>query len=50
MAVVYIHNLNVGELVGTQSQEDTKEVSKNTFDKSLIDDTDRGSTRSERKQ
>ena len=48
MAVDYIHNLNVGELVGTQSQEDTKEVLKKIFDKSSVDDTGKGATRSER--
>ena len=32
MAIDYIHNLNVGEMVGTQSQEDTEELLKKWFD------------------
>ena len=35
MAVDYIHNLNVGERVGTQSLEDTKEVLEKFFDDSV---------------
>ena len=46
MAVDYVHNLNVGEMVGTQSQEDTKEVLKKIFDKSRFDNE--STTRSER--
>lgn len=43
MAVDYIHNLNLGEMVGTQSKEDTREVLRKIFDESASggDDTKR---------
>ena len=34
MAVDYIHNLNLGEMVGTQNKEDTREVLRKVFDES----------------
>jgi fido (protein-threonine AMPylation protein) len=34
VAVDYIHNLNLGEMVGTQSKEDTQEVLRKIFDES----------------
>ena len=40
MAVDYIHNLNVGECVGTQDKENTKELLEKTFPASLPDDKD----------
>ena len=40
MAVDYIHNLNVGECVGTQDKENTKELLEKTFPASLPDDQD----------
>ena len=33
LAVDYIHNMNVGELVGTQSEKDTKEIIENILDR-----------------
>ena len=45
MAVDYIHNLNVGELVGTQKLEDTKKVLSKLYQKSAAEN--KGCTRSE---
>lgn len=52
MAVDYIHKLNVGEAVGTQSKEDTQEILRKIFDESMggEDDTKRSEKKTEEKE